>query len=76
MFWLFVVVAAWRRVDACGRPYPSGSLLLSDQDIGQVDCVIIDQNMPELTGTDVLLEIERRDLVLPSVLTTGCLARR
>jgi CheY-like chemotaxis protein len=56
------------------RPYPSGSLLLSDQDIGQIDCVIIDQNMPELTGTDVLLEIERRGLVLPSVLITGVLA--
>ena len=53
------------------RPYPSGSALLSDNDIDQVDCVIIDQAMPGLTGTDVLLEIERRGLALPSVLITG-----
>ena len=53
------------------RPYSSGNSLLSDKDIDQLDCVIIDQKMPGLSGTDVLLEIERRGLALPSVLITG-----
>ena len=53
------------------RTYASGSTLLGEKDIDQVDCVIIDQNMPGLKGTDVLLEIERRRLSLPSVLITG-----
>jgi FixJ family two-component response regulator len=53
------------------RPYSSGSSLLGEKDIDQVDFVIIDQNMPGLKGTDVLLEIEGRSLALPSVLITG-----
>jgi CheY-like chemotaxis protein len=53
------------------RLYASGSSLLSEKDIDQIDCVIIDQNMPGLRGTDVLLEIDRRHLALPSVLVTG-----
>jgi len=53
------------------RLYPSGSALLGAEDIDQIDCVIIDQNMPGLRGTDVLLEIDRRQLALPSVLITG-----
>ena len=44
------------------RLYSTGSSLLSDNDLDQVDCVIIDQNMPGLSGTDVLLEINRRRL--------------
>ena len=53
------------------RPYPSGNSLLADKDIDQLDCVIIDQKIPGLSGTDVLLEIDRRQLALPSVLITG-----
>jgi FixJ family two-component response regulator len=53
------------------RLYASGSSLLGERDIDQIDCVIIDQNMPGLRGTDVLLEIDRRQLALPSVLVTG-----
>jgi FixJ family two-component response regulator len=53
------------------RLYPSGSSLLGEKDLDQIDCVIIDQNMPGLRGTDVLLEIDRRRLTLPSVLITG-----
>jgi FixJ family two-component response regulator len=53
------------------RLYPSGNSLLSEKDIDQIECVIIDQNMPGLRGTDVLLEIERRGLALPSVLIAG-----
>jgi FixJ family two-component response regulator len=34
------------------RPYPSGNSLLSDNAIERLDCVIIDQNMPGLNGTD------------------------
>jgi FixJ family two-component response regulator len=55
------------------RLYPSGGELLGDKDIDQIECVIIDQNMPGLRGTDVLLQIERRGLVLPSVLITGAI---
>jgi two-component system response regulator FixJ len=55
------------------RPYSSGNSLLSDKDIDQLDCVIVDQKMPGLSGTDVLLEIKRRGLALPSVLITGAI---
>ena len=58
------------------RLYSTGSSLLSDNDLDQVDCVIIDQNMPGLSGTDVLLEINRRRLALPSVLITGAVTQR
>ena len=53
------------------RLYASGSSLLGEEDLDQIDCVIIDQNMPGPRGTDVLLEIDRRGIVLPSVLITG-----
>ena len=51
--------------------YASGRELLAEADFGHIDCVIIDQNMPGLTGTDVLLEIERRRYSVPSILITG-----
>jgi FixJ family two-component response regulator len=66
-----ILVALLETAGHTVRPYPSGSSLLGEKDIDQVDCVIIDQNMPGLRGTDVLLEIERRRLALPSVLITG-----
>jgi two-component system response regulator FixJ len=57
------------------RLFPSGSSLLADKELDQVDLVIVDQNMPGLRGIDVLLEIERRGLALPSVLITGAVDR-
>jgi FixJ family two-component response regulator len=53
------------------RLYSSGDSLLGEKDIDQIECVIIDQNMPGLRGTEVLLEIERRRLAVPSILITG-----
>jgi two-component system response regulator FixJ len=57
------------------RLFPSGSSLLSEKELDQLDMVIIDQNMPGLRGIDVLVEIDRRGLALPSVLITGAVDR-
>jgi hypothetical protein len=57
------------------RPYPRVVLTYLTTMSAQVDCVIIDRNMLGLSGTNVLLEIDRRRLALPSVLITGAVDR-
>ena len=66
-FW----ACCWKPPVTRCRLYPSGSSLPAEKDIDQIDCVIIDQNMPGLRGTDVPLQIDRRQLPLPSILITG-----
>lgn len=53
------------------QTYRSGEQFLADPGHAEVACLVIDQNMPGMTGLDLLLELERRGLAIPALLITG-----
>ncbi len=53
------------------QTYSSGEQFLADPGHAEVACLVIDQNMPGMTGLDLLLELERRGLAIPALLITG-----
>jgi two-component system, LuxR family, response regulator FixJ len=53
------------------QTYQSGIQFLADPGHAEVACLVIDQNMPKMTGLELLLEMERRGLSIPSLLITG-----
>ncbi|MEP9354456.1 response regulator [Xanthobacter sp. KR7-65] len=52
------------------RTYARSEDLLAG-DLPQVGCVIVDYNLPGLNGLDLLRELDRRDVHLPSFLITS-----
>ena len=53
------------------RTYRSGQELLSDGDLGDVACLVVDQNMPGMTGLDLLRELDESGQTIPTLLITG-----
>jgi FixJ family two-component response regulator len=53
------------------RAYKSGAQFLADPDHADVACLVIDQNMPKMTGLELLRELESRGLSIPALLITG-----
>jgi two-component system, LuxR family, response regulator FixJ len=53
------------------RTYRSGAEFLADPDHADAACLVIDQNMPGMTGLELLLELDRRGLAIPALLITG-----
>jgi FixJ family two-component response regulator len=53
------------------RTYKSGTQFLADPDHADAACLVVDQNMPEMTGLDLLVELDRRGLSIPALLITG-----
>ena len=53
------------------RTYKSGPQFLADPDHVDAACLVVDQNMPRMTGLDLLVELERRGLSIPALLITG-----
>lgn len=53
------------------KTYQFGQQLLDDPELGEVACLVVDQKMPEMTGLDLLKELELSGHSIPSVLITG-----
>jgi two-component system, LuxR family, response regulator FixJ len=53
------------------QTYRSGAQFLADPEHDEVACLLIDQRMPDMTGLELLLELERRGLTIPALLITG-----
>jgi two-component system response regulator FixJ len=53
------------------RTYPSGAAFLKDDRRLDAKFLIVDQHMPGLDGLDVVAELHRQEVVLPTVLITG-----
>src|SRR5579863_402705 len=53
------------------RTYQSGRQLLDDPALGDVACLIVDQNMPGMSGLDLLTALETAGRTIPSILITG-----
>jgi FixJ family two-component response regulator len=52
------------------RAYASGSELLSDPDLPDTGCLVIDQRMPGMSGLDLVASLRERHVVLPAILIT------
>src|SRR5579872_903620 len=53
------------------QTYKSGTQFLNDPDHAEAACLVVDQNMPGMTGLELLLELERRGIAIPALLITG-----
>jgi len=53
------------------RTYGSGSEFLNDPDLGDIACVVVDQQMPGMTGLDLLRALDAAGHSIPSLLITG-----
>lgn len=53
------------------QTYSSGAQFLDDPDHAESACLVVDQNMPGMTGLELLLELERRGIAIPALLITG-----
>jgi two-component system, LuxR family, response regulator FixJ len=53
------------------RTYPSGTAFLTDEARRDASCLIVDQHMPGLGGLDLVAELRRREVALPTILITG-----
>jgi FixJ family two-component response regulator len=53
------------------RVFRRGTDLLREPDLPRCACLIIDQNMPEITGLDVVARLRDRRVALPTILITS-----
>ena len=51
--------------------YGSGSEFLANRGHDPIGCLVIDQHMPGMTGTDVVAALRREGQVVPVILITG-----
>jgi two-component system, LuxR family, response regulator FixJ len=52
------------------RAYASGKELLSDPDLPNHGCLVVDLKMPEMTGLDLVASLRERHVALPAILIT------
>lgn len=53
------------------RSYPSARAFLSELPLGKPDCLIVDVNMPEMTGLDLQRELLKRGIDIPTIVITA-----
>jgi two-component system response regulator FixJ len=53
------------------KTYSSGQELLEGGALEDLSCLVVDQKMPEMTGLQLLVELDRRGINVPSLLITG-----
>ena len=61
-------------LEAMGYPfetYRSGTEFLSDAQVERFACLIVDQNMPQITGLDMIARLAERGINIPALLITG-----
>jgi FixJ family two-component response regulator len=51
--------------------YRSAREFLADAQPSQLACLVIDQNMPHMTGLELLQQLAQRGILTPSLLITG-----
>jgi FixJ family two-component response regulator len=51
--------------------YRSGSQFLADASPERVACLVVDQNMPRMTGLDMVAQLVDRGIAIPTLLITG-----
>jgi FixJ family two-component response regulator len=51
--------------------YRSGTQFLSDAQPSRLGCLVVDQNMPQMTGLQMLSQLAERGIVIPTLLITG-----
>jgi len=52
------------------RAYHTGAELLSEADLPDNGCLVVDYKLPEMNGLDLLSELRRRNIDLPAILIT------
>ena len=65
-------------LEECGhsvRAYASAPQFLADGNHCDLDCLIVDQKMPEMSGLQLLAELDERGVHVPSLLITGACDR-
>ena len=53
------------------RSYATGAELLSADDLALCSCLVVDQNMPEINGLDLIALLRARHFAAPSILITS-----
>jgi two-component system response regulator FixJ len=53
------------------RIYADGQALLDDPVLSHFDCLVVDQNMPGMTGLDLVSRLRARQILVPAVLITS-----
>ena len=51
--------------------YKSGPEFLADAPFDRLGCLVIDQNMPQMTGIDLLTRLNEDGIFIPTLLITG-----
>jgi two-component system, LuxR family, response regulator FixJ len=53
------------------RSYATGAELLSAGDLALCNCLVVDQNMPEMNGLDLIALVRARSFAAPAILITS-----
>jgi len=53
------------------RTFAGGQQLLSESPLPAGDCFVVDQNMPDMDGLDLIAELRTRNLTAPAILITS-----
>lgn len=51
--------------------YRSGTEFLSDAKLDRLACLVVDQNMPQMTGLEMIESLSKRGVSIPALLITG-----
>lgn len=52
------------------RSYATGAELLGDDELAHCNCFVVDQNMPGISGLDLIAMLRARQLLAPAILIT------
>jgi FixJ family two-component response regulator len=53
------------------RPYEDAEQLLAEPRLPKFDCLIVDQNLPGMSGLDLVLTLRYRQIKTPAILITS-----
>ena len=65
------IAAVLETADFSVRDYPSASAFLADYSPGTRGCLVVDYNMPEMTGLELLQKLKADRSAPPTIVITG-----